>query len=674
MSNLPAQIGNYRLIKRLGKGGAGEVWQAHHVYLHNRVVALKVLLSRDKEIIERFKHEAVIASTLSHDNIVEVYDYGVYQATQPAASYHCTVFEHVPGTSLQAMLDTHHRLPLDVALAIVRDVAAALNYAHQQGVIHRDVKPGNILVVTKPLQALLTDFGIASSQHTKMTVDGTMLGTPGYMAPEQLLSATAVTPRSDLYSLGVVLYEMLTGSLPYPDTVAGGYPTPPPDAPPPPLKQHGVVGAPPDLDRVLATLLAFKPEHRYPDGKAVVAALDGTLTRHSRDTQHIAPDGTAIDAAATGTDAVEHALGARMQRDELVRAEQLAASLQQPDVASDLLDAWARQHPFRYRTLGRLARFDPAQTHTYNLYSYHLRVLYERRTPPRTTERPDHARQITSSETHVPLWQVNLPPVKAFERSDGQDVYLPGTSRVERCTDCNGRGRVPCPTCHGKQRIREKREVPIPVSTEQPVKGNSHQSPGKGGVQTRMEEVLVPCTACRGKGALPCERCAEVGRLLLRESFDWERIPFEFPADDLAQLDQRASEPWLHKHCAFVPVYARTVGDGQPTAQRHPFPPEWRRVPLLNDLLDEVCAKLDEQTQVVQADLTVAMLPVTELVFDIGTTDRKGNPRLYTLPVYGFETAIPPDRALFDWRLLALLLLVAGLVVAVAVLAFMLFA
>src|SRR6266540_6152204 len=286
MSNVPQRIGNYQLERQIGRGGMSEVWLGRHRSLDNRLVAVKLLLPQDTEWIARFAREAAITSRLRHEHIIQIFDHG----HQPP--YHYTIMEYVVGGALRNLIRPRQPLPLDLTLRIVHAAGAALDYAHAHGVIHRDVSPGNILIEQENGRVLLTDFGIArESGRVGMTTISKVMGTPGYLSPEHASSATSVTHLSDIYGLGVVLYEMLSGALPWehnpgmPDSSGG------PFTAPLPLKSRGVHGLPPDVDRVLQTMLANDPAKRYPSARAAIAELDQVLDRHTGPTQVIgAPD------------------------------------------------------------------------------------------------------------------------------------------------------------------------------------------------------------------------------------------------------------------------------------------------------------------------------------------------------------------------------------------------
>lgn len=258
-------LGKYEIIERLGRGGMAEVYRAYHASL-DRYVAVKVLhnfLADDPEFKNRFEKEAQNIARLKHPNIVQVYDFDF----DPASESYYMVMELIEGVTLTDRLDADGQAdrPLETteALRIIREAASALAYAHRAGMIHRDVKPGNLMLdKNDDDRVVLTDFGIAKLiTSAKFTVTGGLIGTPAYMAPEQGVGETG-DERADLYSLGVILYQMVTGKLPYKaDTPLALILKHLNDPIPSAVKENPQL--PPEVDHIIARLLAKEVEDRY---------------------------------------------------------------------------------------------------------------------------------------------------------------------------------------------------------------------------------------------------------------------------------------------------------------------------------------------------------------------------------------------------------------------------
>jgi len=246
--------GRYRIVRKLGSGGMANVYLAEDEDLGRRV-AIKILNDRyanDDLFIERFRREAKSAAALSHPNIVSVYDRGEAEGTYYIA------MEVIEGRSLKELIMTRGPLPIPQALAYSHEILEALRFAHRHGIIHRDIKPHNILIGER---LKVTDFGIARAGASQMTEAGSIMGTAQYLSPEQARGAP-VTASSDLYSVGIVLYEMLTGKVPFTGDsaieIAMKHLN---EAPKPPSKIRPEI--PEELDQVVLRALSKNPEDRY---------------------------------------------------------------------------------------------------------------------------------------------------------------------------------------------------------------------------------------------------------------------------------------------------------------------------------------------------------------------------------------------------------------------------
>jgi predicted Ser/Thr protein kinase len=678
MSSIPQQIGNYKLERKLGRGASGEVWLARHSHLQARRVAIKILLSQDQETLQRFQREASIASLLQHQNIVQVYDHGSYISSKPPGQFHCTIMEYVHGSSLQQVLDGRKRLPLSEALDIFCQLAAALDYAHRLDIIHRDVSPGNVLIEQSSGRVLLSDFGIARDLSHHITVSSAVMGTPGYWSPEHTRSATEVTHLSDIFGLGILLYVMLSGELPWGEDAGLHYQG---VGAPPPLKERGIANLPPEMDQVLKTLLAIEPAKRYQSAGEAMRQIDAIMQRHhtvTRITMGLPRDDGTPQTVQTARldglepDAIEQVLGADMQRALLSEARQRAEELRDPAEIRCLLDEWAAAGRLRRNLLGRLARLHRVSSR--NIYFYRLRVLYEQRGAIETSEEPDYDEQVFPLEPERSRWQVPLPAVQGFAPDAGGQEVLPGSCRVVRCDDCAGRGKHICPMCQGKQRVYEQQALDedsdealaldIQAALLAQEQGRSGNVPGQATLPVRR--MLVPCPECGGTGGFTCERCDGVGRLVQRSTFVWQRFPRSFADhDDLPDVDDR----WLHKHCELHDVYCETAD----AATYHPaaaLRSEWFDVPPLAALLEQAQAAASEHTRIVLSELSIGFLPVTDIVFDLGQQDEQNEAGLYRLTIYGFENAIPPDWRFLNWERVVFLCVLTFMFALLMVLAF----
>ena len=259
--------GRYQILRKLGAGGMANVYLAEDQELGRRV-AIKILNDRhanDDQFVERFRREAKNAAALSHPNIVSIYDRGEAEGTYYIA------MEYLDGRSLKELIVSRGDAPVAVVVEYARQILSALRFAHRHGIVHRDIKPHNVLVDGEG-RVKVTDFGIARAGTSQMTEAGSIVGTAQYLSPEQARGGD-VDQRSDLYSLGVLMYEMLTGEVPFsgdtPVEIAMKHLSQTPA--PPSTKRHDV---PRELDLVVMRSLAKDPDDRYQNAEEMEADLD----------------------------------------------------------------------------------------------------------------------------------------------------------------------------------------------------------------------------------------------------------------------------------------------------------------------------------------------------------------------------------------------------------------
>ena len=293
--------GRYRLERKLGGGGMADVWLAEDQEL-GRKVAIKILHDRyanDTQFVERFRREATHAAGLSHPNVVSIFDRG-----EAEGSYYI-VMEYVEGRTLKELIVTRGPCPVPVAISYTRQILAALRYAHKNGIIHRDIKPHNVLV-DREGRVKVADFGIARAGASEMTEAGSIVGTAQYLSPEQARGAP-VDESSDLYSTGIVLYELLTGTVPFtgetPVEIAMKHLSQTPEAPS--ARRQDI---PHDLDLVVLRALAKEPAERY----RTAAELDRDLELVARGDPVGAETATAATMVLAGAGAIDATAATRV--------------------------------------------------------------------------------------------------------------------------------------------------------------------------------------------------------------------------------------------------------------------------------------------------------------------------------------------------------------------------
>jgi serine/threonine-protein kinase len=291
MANLSGtELGRYKVMERLGRGGMAEVYKGYHQKL-DRHVAIKVLhsyLAEGEDFLARFEREARSVANLRHTNIVQIHDFDM------ADENYYMVMELVDGGTLEDLLKSKQdNLDLNHILEIVERVSEALDYAHNQGIVHRDIKPSNILIDHHG-GVFLTDFGIAKMiSGNQFTATGALIGTPAYMSPEQC-NGEEISTTSDVYSLGVILFEMLTGQQPFeaetPLSILQKQITAPV-----PLLHNYRQDLPPVFEKIVARSLAKDPARRYQSAGEMVVDLRGAVEEYLREAETVEPDKTTLE-------------------------------------------------------------------------------------------------------------------------------------------------------------------------------------------------------------------------------------------------------------------------------------------------------------------------------------------------------------------------------------------
>jgi serine/threonine protein kinase len=294
----PAEVAaRYRIDRRLGAGGMSTVFLATDTVLE-RPVAIKLLaehLAEDEAFVARFRREALAAARLQHPNVVQVFDSG----RDESSDRHYIVMEYVEGWSCADLLREHKQLEVAQAVRIARDACHGLDYAHRAGVVHRDVKPGNLLVSNDTGGTKLADFGIAkAAEQTRITQVGSVLGTAAYLSPEQARGEEA-GPPSDIYSLGVCAYQFLAGRLPHEYSSLTELALKQQESPVEPIASFRPE-VPAELDSAIRLCLERDPNARYPSAlelaQAVEAGFYGQATDVTQRLEQTAALGAATDA------------------------------------------------------------------------------------------------------------------------------------------------------------------------------------------------------------------------------------------------------------------------------------------------------------------------------------------------------------------------------------------
>ena len=607
---VPQRIGNYQLERQIGRGATARIWLARHRTFTHRMFAVKLTNTSVPHEVELFSREAILMSRLDHVAIPRIYDHGYLYP------FHYTIMDYVPGVSVRQLLAAHRRLGIEQSLRIAQALATVLDYIHSQGVIHRDVTPSNILIDRDTGRTALIDFGVARELGTTTsTLMPATVGTPGYMAPEQATAPQNATYHSDLFSMGTVLFEVLTGNLPWDAESSEPIPT---------LKSRSGDGLPVELDDVFAKLLAQTPTDRYQTATAAMTDIDKIIAKHTAQTVVTPPTTTANNLANnTPLHPVESALAIDIDHDALNDTLTIAQQTGTNEVIATVLNAWGKQGYWRRQLLGRLANIKSIQNRT--LYHYTLQVIIETRLPPTliTSIESDEALGDTSQPLNTDRWQITLPSAQITTAASAGHVVVPGSLRQITCPHCQ-HGQQICPNCHGQ---------PLPQAN--PNTTNS---------------TTPTCTTCNGKTVVTCSECRGSGQLFQQQRMDWRRQPTQFFDQDDSNY---AEQQWIAQHCTPRTIYR--------LQEHHGIRPEWKLIPKVERLIAQMATYQNSDSRIVLSELTIAVIPISEFVFDLGATDNWLRPTTMTEPtqyrwaVYGFERILPPNRQFLDWQRIILI-------------------
>lgn len=608
------ELGNYRLHERIGQEELAMVYRATHLAL-DRPVQFHLQRRTDWVSASRFQLAARLSARLSHSNLLPVIDAG--QDDKKRAYLVTPLFE---GKTVAELLQDGPLDPL-LALRIVTQVAAALDYLHSQQVVHRDVQPANILITPQNV-AYLTNLSLAASPDTPdlSELDEAEYLTP-YSAPEQRLDQGEATAALDVYSLGAVLYHMLSGEVP----AATGDALPTLGSRDPALS-----GA----DQVIRRMMAAQPVARYAGAGAAVAALRQAL-RFQIDAASDDMEESRWETVAEWLEnPLEAALGDTLEADfkEFVaKTRKRADDLHRRDVIRRLLNRWSRNGFFRQRNLGQI--IEPEQIVSYNIYFYDLRISYETRTAPQVKRRPKLPDDRNSVLPIPEVWEVHIPESVAGAEH-AQELVLPNSTMVMNCPECGGEKTVVCRQCMGKGTIERVRKVRNPDNS------------------VAQEMITEACPACRGYGKQTCKTCEGSGSMVEEQVFTWSR------RDKLWQnTDDIEGLPTLALSKRAEPVYNGPID---------PFEGRWHSVAPLTELLRAAINDGSGDMRVAAAELSIRGVPITEVDYQLNDQPRR-------LSFIGHDNELIGDWTLLNKERIALALLggVALLALLVAALLFL---
>lgn len=609
---VPQRIGNYQLERRIGSGAVSRVWLGRHRTLAHRLCAIKLTQSTHLHELELFNQEAAILSKLDHPGIPRIYDHGY------AAPFHYMVLEYINGSTVRQLLQLKRTLGFEQSYHIGQSLADILEYLHKQSIIHRDINPNNIIVERDTNRVLLLDFGTAHDKFSNGTRQQlTSLGTPGYIAPEQIASPANATYQSDIFGVGCVLFEMLAGDTPWD---ADGDMTRVPT-----LAERGGDNLPVDLDDIFQRMLAHDVAQRPSSATDSLKEFHRLIERHTAITvTSVAElDETEPVVPTTALHPVEQMLAIDLDQKQLETCREHMQQQARHDTIAKALNGWGAVSPWRQPLLGRLAHIQSVTSR--NMYMYALTVIQETRSAPQTVLVSNLDTQFEAdppSSTPVDRWSIELPPIQSMNQQtvNGQ-VVVPGSRTVVSCSRCT-KGKRTCAVCQGNTTV---------------------ESNG----------TTTTCVTCNGTGQITCDECNGSGTVRQQQVIYWRRQRiFYHNQDDTNGVNAI----WIKQECAPVEVYRAQELLG--------MRPEWKMIPQLAHLIDEARSQHLGDSRVVQSEVVIRAIPITDFTFEVGEAHRWQPPfvtnvtnetMVHRWALVGFENKLPPNRRWLDWRIITLI-------------------
>ncbi len=596
---------NYHLHEQIGQEELTTVYLATHLTL-DRPVQIHFLRRADWISISRFQLAARLTAHLGHPNLLPVIDaghdddYGDYLVTP-----------HIEGQKLSETLRQGPLKP-SLALRIATQIGTVLDYLHSQDVIHRDVQPSNILVTPESV-AYLTNLTLAASSFTPdlSSVDEADYLTP-YSAPEQRLDQGETTAALDIYSLGALIYHMLSGDIP--------------PAPGMEVLSLTILDAfAGEADVVIRRMIHLEPEARFASAGEAVNALKRAL-REYVDQPAEDEDVEWEPIAEWLENPLETVLGELLDETFVNKSRSRADGLHRPDAINRILNRWSRKGFFRRPAFGHLIQIE--QIASYNIYFYELRTLYETRTPLPPRQRPlRKTDDAGTTQTSYPLWDVAVPEAPPYTEVKPQELVWTGSRRLLHCPECNGTGKVLCTKCNGKGTIERTRKV---LGADK---------------QPQTEVVSEVCATCHGYREQRCPSCEGSGKILEEHAFTWARRAYLWKnTDDLEGLPQRSLSQRLEQ------VHATPID---------PFESRWYSVAPLAEMVQEAINSAGDDTRLIATALTIRGVPVTDVDYTLNETSQ-------TLHIVGFDNDVVGGWTMYNPERIGIIIAVATLVLVLA--------